>query len=53
MDYLDAHQQARLECLKLLAPVMRNATGGELLVAANVLAKFIIDGTVPASGDAA
>ena len=56
MDYLDAAQIARLECLKLVAA--QRLPADQLLATVNRLARFVLDGTVhdpaPSSdGDAA
>ncbi len=51
MDYLDAHQNVRLECLKLLASRMVDRPDGDLIIAANALARFIIEGGSPTPTD--
>lgn len=47
MDHLDAAQVARLECLKLVVKAARSASMAETLEAANKLARFVLDGSVP------
>jgi hypothetical protein len=47
MDHLDAHQIARLECLKLVANRLgRRASVEETARAAEQLARFVMDGAV-------
>jgi hypothetical protein len=48
MEHLDAHQIARLECLKLVASRLgRRASVEETARAADQLARFVMDGAVP------